>query len=97
MQFLFSLFVYIVILVLEIEQLFYTLLLNKQSSQLYIVVDICSSCASNLFQVYKKCQEFEQKRIEFFKKTFFQIHQCLDLSVDAKYVATISNDHHLRI
>ena len=37
-----------------------------------------------LFQVYDKCQDFERKRIDFFKKTLFDMHRCLDLSVDPK-------------
>ncbi|ESO97496.1 hypothetical protein LOTGIDRAFT_208680 [Lottia gigantea] len=36
-------------------------------------------------EVFEKAQEFERKRIEFIKKTAFQIHNCLDISNDARF------------
>ncbi|XP_025085422.1 protein kinase C and casein kinase substrate in neurons protein 1-like isoform X2 [Pomacea canaliculata] len=47
----------------------------------------------DMTEVYKKCQDFERKRIEFFKKTFFEIHRCLDLSVDPRYAQVYTNLH----
>nr|KAG5694642.1 hypothetical protein BaRGS_014737 [Batillaria attramentaria] len=38
----------------------------------------------DMTEVYDKCQEFERKRIDFFKKALFDMHRCLDLSVDPK-------------
>ncbi|XP_076351552.1 protein kinase C and casein kinase substrate in neurons protein 1-like isoform X2 [Tachypleus tridentatus] len=32
--------------------------------------------------VFDKCQEFEQKRLDFFKETLFGIHACLNISED---------------
>jgi hypothetical protein len=47
----------------------------------------------DMSEVYKKCQEFEQRRIEFFKKTLFQLHTCLDLSVEPKYSQIYTSLH----
>ncbi|XP_059178895.1 protein kinase C and casein kinase substrate in neurons protein 1-like isoform X1 [Physella acuta] len=47
----------------------------------------------DMTEVYKRCQEFEQKRIDFFKKTFFQMHSCLDLSVESKFSQIYTNLH----
>ncbi|CAL1538277.1 unnamed protein product [Lymnaea stagnalis] len=47
----------------------------------------------DMTEVYKRCQEFEQKRIEFFKKTLFQLHACLDLSVDSRFNQIYTNLH----
>ncbi|BFZ15746.1 hypothetical protein BsWGS_18785 [Bradybaena similaris] len=58
---------------------------DKYTAALNDINSYNSKYIEDMTEVYKKCQEFEQKRIEFFKKTFFQIHQCLDLSVDAKF------------
>ncbi|KAH9505248.1 hypothetical protein Btru_059051 [Bulinus truncatus] len=44
-------------------------------------------------EVYKRCQDFEQKRIDFFKKTFFQLHACLDLSVESRFSQIYTNLH----
>jgi len=32
--------------------------------------------------VFEKCQEFEEKRLEFFKKMLFAIHGCLNISAN---------------
>lgn len=47
----------------------------------------------DMTQIYDKCQDFEQKRIEFFKKTLFDVHKCLDLSVDPKYSRVYTDLH----
>ncbi|XP_076472022.1 protein kinase C and casein kinase substrate in neurons protein 1-like isoform X2 [Babylonia areolata] len=47
----------------------------------------------DMSEVYDKCQEFERKRIEFFKKAFFEMHSCLDLSVDAKFARVYTDLH----
>ncbi|XP_076450073.1 protein kinase C and casein kinase substrate in neurons protein 1-like [Babylonia areolata] len=39
----------------------------------------------DMTEVYDKCQEFELKRINFFKQTFFRLRESLDLSVDPKF------------
>ncbi|XP_061175733.1 protein kinase C and casein kinase substrate in neurons protein 1-like isoform X4 [Saccostrea echinata] len=44
-------------------------------------------------EVFQKCQDFEKSRIEFFKKTMFEIHQHLDLSVEPKFSQVYSNLH----
>lgn len=43
--------------------------------------------------VFQQCQEFERKRIDFFKKTLFDIHQCLDLSVDSRFSQVYTDLH----
>ncbi|XP_052269071.1 protein kinase C and casein kinase substrate in neurons protein 1-like isoform X2 [Dreissena polymorpha] len=45
-------------------------------------------------EVFNSCQEFERRRIEFIKKTMFDIHQCLDLSVDTNYSQVYTDLHH---
>ncbi|BFZ05187.1 hypothetical protein BsWGS_08226 [Bradybaena similaris] len=52
-----------------------------------------SKYVEDMGEIFKKCQEFEQKRIEFFKKTLFQIHTCLDLSVDPKFTNIYTSLH----
>lgn len=34
--------------------------------------------------VFEKCQEFEQKRLHFFKETLFEIHGCLNITENAE-------------
>lgn len=34
--------------------------------------------------VFDKCQEFEEKRLDFFKEMLFAIHGCLNISTDAE-------------
>lgn len=36
--------------------------------------------------VFDKCQEFEQRRLHFFKEMLFGIHACLNISTDPEYV-----------
>ncbi|KAJ8299275.1 hypothetical protein KUTeg_023335 [Tegillarca granosa] len=57
-------------------------------------------------EVFSKCQEFEKSRIDFFKKTMYEIHQCVDLSVEPRFssifttlhntIGQIEPDHDLR-
>ncbi|GFO33553.1 protein kinase c and casein kinase substrate in neurons protein 1 [Plakobranchus ocellatus] len=47
----------------------------------------------DMSEVYTRCQEFEQKRIEFFKKTLFQLHACLDLSVESRFSQIYTSLH----
>ncbi|RUS76254.1 hypothetical protein EGW08_015997 [Elysia chlorotica] len=47
----------------------------------------------DMSEVYSRCQEFEQKRIEFFKKTLFQLHACLDLSVESRFSQIYTSLH----
>ncbi|XP_060604125.1 protein kinase C and casein kinase substrate in neurons protein 3-like isoform X3 [Ruditapes philippinarum] len=44
-----------------------------------------SKYIEDMTEVFEKCQSFEKQRIDFFKKIMFDIHQCLDLSVDSRY------------
>lgn len=44
-------------------------------------------------EVFDKCQDFERKRIDFVKKIMFDIHQCLDLSVDPRYSQVYTDLH----
>ncbi|XP_078588867.1 protein kinase C and casein kinase substrate in neurons protein 1-like isoform X6 [Branchiostoma floridae x Branchiostoma japonicum] len=34
---------------------------------------------------FQKCQDFEEKRLQFFKQTLLNMHQCLDLSVEQRF------------
>lgn len=36
--------------------------------------------------VFDKCQEFEEKRLDFFKEMLFGIHGCLNISTDPEWV-----------
>ncbi|KAL8614195.1 hypothetical protein ACOMHN_026412 [Nucella lapillus] len=47
----------------------------------------------DMSEVYSKCQDFERKRIDFFKKTFFDMHRCMDLSVDPKFARVYTDLH----
>lgn len=47
----------------------------------------------DMTEVYNRCQDFEQKRIDFFKKTLFSLHSCLDLSVEARYSQIYTSLH----
>ncbi|XP_067654884.1 protein kinase C and casein kinase substrate in neurons protein 2-like isoform X1 [Haliotis asinina] len=47
----------------------------------------------DMTEVYEKCQNFERMRIEFLKKTMFQMHSCLDLSVDPRYAKLYTDLH----
>ncbi|KAK7480395.1 hypothetical protein BaRGS_00028314 [Batillaria attramentaria] len=47
----------------------------------------------DMTEVYDKCQEFERKRIDFFKKALFDMHRCLDLSVDPKFARVYTDLH----
>lgn len=47
----------------------------------------------DMTEVFSRCQDFEKKRIEFFKTTFFDLHQCLDLSVDPRFPQVYSDLH----
>lgn len=44
-------------------------------------------------EVFDKCQASERKRIDFVKKIMFDIHQCLDLSVDPRYSQVYTDLH----
>ncbi|XP_046585138.1 protein kinase C and casein kinase substrate in neurons protein 1-like isoform X2 [Haliotis rubra] len=47
----------------------------------------------DMTEVYEKCQNFERMRIDFLKKTMFQMHSCLDLSVDSRYAKLYTDLH----
>ena len=38
----------------------------------------------DMTDVFEKCQEFEEKRLRFFKEMLFAIHGCLNISADPK-------------
>lgn len=52
-----------------------------------------SKYIEDMTEVFEKCQAFERQRIDFFKKIMFDIHQCLDLSVDPRYSQIYTNLH----
>lgn len=41
--------------------------------------------------VYEKCQEFEEKRLSFFRETLFSLHGCLDISTDPNLASTYAD------
>jgi len=57
---------------------------EKMSFIVVLVTTIGNQCVFFYFQVFEKCQAFEKRRIDFFKKIMFDIHSCLDLSVDPR-------------
>ncbi|OWF51969.1 protein kinase C and casein kinase substrate in neurons protein 2-like isoform X2 [Mizuhopecten yessoensis] len=44
-------------------------------------------------EVFEKCQNFERERMEFFKKTMFVLHECLDLSSEPRFSKLYSDLH----
>ncbi|XP_045177379.2 antigen EM13-like isoform X2 [Mercenaria mercenaria] len=52
-----------------------------------------SKYIEDMTEVFEKCQAFERQRIDFFKKIMFDIHQCLDLSVDSRYSSVYTTLH----
>ncbi|WAR03159.1 PACN2-like protein [Mya arenaria] len=47
----------------------------------------------DMTQVFQNCQDFEKRRIDFFKKIMFDIHQCLDLSVNTRFSQLYTDLH----
>jgi len=40
----------------------------------------------NMERIFTKCQTLEEKRLQFFKQTFLDIHNILDLSSNPRYI-----------
>ncbi|XP_041366171.1 protein kinase C and casein kinase substrate in neurons protein 2-like isoform X2 [Gigantopelta aegis] len=47
----------------------------------------------DMTEVYDKSQDYERKRIDFVKKTLYEIHSCLDLSVQPKFAKVYTDFH----
>ncbi|XP_069133499.1 protein kinase C and casein kinase substrate in neurons protein 1-like isoform X2 [Argopecten irradians] len=47
----------------------------------------------DMTEVFEKCQHFERERMEFFKKTMFVLHECLDLSSETRFSRLYSDLH----
>lgn len=55
---------------------------EKYDSSLKELTDYNQKYQDDMTEVFEKCQEFEEKRLNFFKETMFGIHACLDISSD---------------
>ncbi|XP_060074611.1 protein kinase C and casein kinase substrate in neurons protein 1-like [Ylistrum balloti] len=47
----------------------------------------------DMTEVFEKCQNFERERMEFFKRTMFVLHECLDLSSETRFSKLYSDLH----
>ena len=57
---------------------------EKYESALREISDYNSKYSEDMTEVFEKCQEFEEKRLVFFKEMLFAIHGCLNISADPK-------------
>ena len=55
---------------------------EKYEAALKELTDYNPKYQDDMTDVFEKCQEFEEKRLNFFKETLFGIHACLDISSD---------------
>jgi hypothetical protein len=55
---------------------------EKYEASLKELTDYNQKYQDDMTEVFEKCQEFEEKRLNFFKETMFGIHACLDISSD---------------
>ena len=43
----------------------------------------------DMSEVFEKCQETEERRLQYFKEMLYGIHACLDISNDPRWVTTV--------
>ncbi|RWS10451.1 hypothetical protein B4U79_11057 [Dinothrombium tinctorium] len=55
---------------------------EKYEQALREINDMNAKYMEDMTFVFEKCQEFEEKRLNFFKEMLFTIHRCLNLSAD---------------
>lgn len=56
---------------------------KEKYDQALKAIDSCNAkYMEDMKAVFEKCQEFEGKRLDFFKKILFDIHGCLNISAD---------------
>lgn len=55
---------------------------EKYEASLKELTDYNQKYQDDMTEVFEKCQEFEEKRLNFFKETLLSIHTCLDISSD---------------
>lgn len=55
---------------------------EKYEAALKELTDYNQKYQDDMTEVFEKCQEFEEKRLNFFKETLLGIHACLDISSD---------------
>lgn len=53
---------------------------EKYESSLREINEYNPKYMEDMTSVFDKCQEFEEKRLKFFKETLFSIHSCLNIS-----------------
>lgn len=66
---------------------------DKYDASLNDINNYNAKYIEDMTEVFQKCQEFEKKRIEFFKGTFYELHQCLDMSVDPRFPQIYTDLH----
>lgn len=57
---------------------------EKYEVSLREITDYNDKYNEEMREVFEKCQEFEEKRLVFFKEILFSIHNCLNISNDPK-------------
>lgn len=57
---------------------------ERYEAALQEINDYNAKYMEDMTVVFEKCQEFEQRRLQFFKEMLFAIHGCLNISVDAE-------------
>jgi len=55
---------------------------EKYDTSLRELSDYNPKYQEEMSDVFEKCQDFEEKRLHFFKQTLLEIHSCLDISSD---------------
>lgn len=55
---------------------------ERYEAALQEINDYNAKYMEDMTVVFEKCQEFEQRRLQFFKEMLFAIHGCLNISVD---------------
>ncbi|VDI02070.1 protein kinase C and casein kinase substrate in neurons protein [Mytilus galloprovincialis] len=68
---------------------------DKYEASLNDINNYNAKYIEDMTEIFQKCQEFEKKRIEFFKSTFYDIHQCLDLSVVPQFPQIYTDLHNV--
>ena len=57
---------------------------DKYENAIRFLSDDTPRYMEDMEKAFQKCQDFEEKRLDFFKDTFFLVHKHLDLANDAE-------------
>lgn len=64
---------------------------EKYEASLREITEYNPKYQEDMTDVFEKCQEFEEKRLSFFRETLFSLHACLDISTDANLASTYAD------